>query len=91
MEIIISPRGDALAVYDEAIDLATIGRLSIRRASHVEPDDQGRWFADLAPVSGPQLGPFGLRSEALAAERAWLEVNWLNGGSCSSAGFHPPT
>jgi hypothetical protein len=72
MEIIISPRGHALAVYDEAIDLATLGQVVIRRSSHVEPDEQGRWYADLAPVSGPRLGPFVLRSQALAAEQAWL-------------------
>jgi hypothetical protein len=82
MEIIISRRGHALAIYDEAIDLATLGHLSIRRASHVEPDDQGRWFADLVPVSGPRLGPFARRSEALDAERVWLDVNWLNGERC---------
>jgi hypothetical protein len=82
MEIIISPGGHALAIYDEAIDLAMLGRVTIRRASHVEPDEQGRWFADLGPVSGPRLGPFVLRSQALDAERAWLEVNWLNLGSC---------
>jgi hypothetical protein len=29
-------------------------------------------------MDGPVLGPFALRSEALAAEHAWLEVNWLN-------------
>jgi hypothetical protein len=82
MEIIISPRSHALAVYDEAIDLATLGSMTTRRASHVESDGLGRWFADLAPVSGPRLGPFVLRSQALEAERAWLEVNWLNLGSC---------
>ena len=37
----------------------------------------GRWSADLAPVCGPSLGPFALRSEALAAEREWLETHWL--------------
>jgi hypothetical protein len=80
MEITISPRGEVCAVYDEAIDLATIGRVTIRRASHVEPDDQGRWYADLAPVSGPRLGPFVLRSQALAAEQAWLAEH-LTGAS----------
>ena len=35
-------------VYDEAIDLSQLGELTIRRASHVEPDDQGLWWADLA-------------------------------------------
>jgi len=43
----------------------------------VEPDQQGRWWADLSPIRGPSLGPFTQRSEALAAEHAWLETNWL--------------
>ena len=54
--------------------------LEIRRASHVEPDDDGRWFADLSPVEGPKLGPFALRSQALDAERVWLEANCLEAG-----------
>ena len=49
----------------------------IARASHVEPDPDGRWQADLRPVGGPVLGPFDRRSEALAAELAWLEAHWL--------------
>jgi hypothetical protein len=73
MEIVISPSGAARAIYGETIDLAALGSLSIRRASHVEPNDAGEWFADLAPVSGPRLGPFALRSQALAAELEWLE------------------
>lgn len=73
MEFIIRPDGTLVCLYDEAIELTTIGRLSIRRASVVEPDETGRWFADLAPVGGPRLGPFDVRSQALAAETAWLE------------------
>jgi hypothetical protein len=73
MELIVARDGTGHCLYDEAIDLAALGRLSITRASDVEPDDQGRWFADLAPISGPRLGPFGLRSQALAAEQTWLE------------------
>jgi hypothetical protein len=49
----------------------------IRRASHVEADKAGRWFADLSPVAGPVLGPFDRRSEALAAEHEWLLANRL--------------
>ena len=59
------------------IDLAALGAPRITRASHVEPDESGRWLADLAPVGGPVLGPFERRSEALEAEVAWLEANWL--------------
>nr|WP_145059933.1 hypothetical protein [Lignipirellula cremea] len=68
---------EALRFYDEAINLATFGKLTIRRGSHVEPTSDGRWTADLEPVGGPVLGPFGRRSEALAAERDWLAANWI--------------
>ena len=77
MQIIITPGGVVRAVYSEAIDLAALGSLTISRALHVEPDQQGRWWADLSPVGGPSLGPFVNRSEALAAERDWLDQNWL--------------
>ena len=77
MEIIIAKAGNARCVYNEVINLAALGTLKITRGSHVEPDDQGRWVADLCPVGGPVLGPFGLRSEALDAELVWLETHWL--------------
>ena len=73
----IRPGGEIVAVYAEAIVLQELGELSIRRASHVEPDAAGRWWADLSPVGGPVLGGFGKRSEALAAEVAWLDQHWL--------------
>lgn len=59
------------------LDLAALGKLSIKRASYVEPDGRGGWTADLSPVRGPQLGRFERRSEALEAEREWLVKNWL--------------
>jgi hypothetical protein len=77
MDLLISRDGTIRAVYAEEIDLGAIGRPVITRASRVEPDSTGRWFADLTPVSGPVLGPFDRRSEALEAELAWLEANWL--------------
>jgi hypothetical protein len=64
-------------LYDEAVDLESLGKLSIRRASRVEPDTNGCWWADLSPVGGPQLGPYCWRSQALEAERTWLEQHWL--------------
>lgn len=75
MTIIIDPAGQAHCLYAEVIDLSAMGTLHIARASQLEPDDQGLWWADLWPVSGPILGPFVLRSEALAAERDWLETH----------------
>ncbi len=77
MELVVQRNGGIRCVYNEAIDLSILGRVQIKRGSHVEPDDDGRWFADLTPVCGPQLGPFFQRSEALAAEREWLTMNWL--------------
>ncbi|TWU37939.1 hypothetical protein Q31b_47280 [Novipirellula aureliae] len=77
MEIIILPSGEGRCVYSEAIDLNQLGSLSIRRGSHVEPNDQGQWMADLSPVDGPRLGPFDNRSKALAAELSWLNLHWL--------------
>ncbi len=77
MQLVILAGGTARCLYDEAIDLSALGRLAIVRASHVEPDRHGGWLADLSPVSGPLLGPFPHRSDALAAETAWLEAHWL--------------
>ena len=77
MHLLIDRHGIVRSVYAEAIDLARLGDLSIARASHVEPDASGDWWADLAPVGGPRLGPFGRRSEALAAESHWLDEHWL--------------
>ena len=70
--IVVSAGGRVRALYSEALELAILGRVSIRRASHVEPNENGAWLADLAPVGGPKLGPFAKRSEALAAEETWL-------------------
>jgi len=36
---------------------------------------RGPWFADLAPVNGPVLGPFPERHSAIDAEVAWLQRN----------------
>jgi hypothetical protein len=77
MQLIIDTQGQIRCLYDEALDLRTLGRPTILRASHVEPDPDGQWWADLSPVSGPRLGPFERRSLALTSERNWLEKHWL--------------
>jgi hypothetical protein len=78
MELLIETTGDIRCVYGEAVELSRLGRVSIRRGSHVEPTSDGFWTADLSPVNGPVLGPFHRRGEALAAERDWLERHWLH-------------
>ncbi len=77
MDLLILHDGTVRAIYAEEIDLGLLGSPSITRAIHVEPDEQGRWSADLAPAKGPVLGLFDHRSDALQAEQSWLEANWL--------------
>ncbi len=74
MELIVDTGGGVRCIYDEALDLREIGELQITRASHVEPDAEGYWWADMGPSGGPVLGPFTSRSEALGAERGWLDA-----------------
>ena len=71
MTLTIDPCGTVRTLYTEAIPLNEIGSLSIKRASHVEPDEAGQWFAEM--IEGPTLGPFLTRSAALAAEVAYIE------------------
>lgn len=72
----ITPDGVLHFLYDDALTgLMEAGKATVKRASHVEPEfEDGKtvWYADMAPVQGPKLGPFPLRDEALAAEVAWL-------------------
>ena len=72
MELVVGIEGSVRCIYDEALDLREIGKLQITRASHVEPDAEGYWWADMGPSGGPVLGPYGSRSEALGAEWGWL-------------------
>ena len=77
MELVFESSGNARCVYSDTLPLVTIGKLRIERASNVEPNDKGEWIADLSPVSGPTLGPFSKRTDAIAAEVQWLRDNWL--------------
>ncbi len=72
MELVVDAGGDVRCIYGEELDLRELGKLEITRASHVEPDRDGFWWADMGPSGGPVLGPYGSRSEALEAEREWL-------------------
>ena len=72
MELVVDAGGDVRCVYGEELDLREIGKLQISRASHVEPDRDGFWWADMGPSGGPVLGPYGGRTGALRAETRWL-------------------
>ena len=72
MELVVDAGGDVRCIYGEELDLREIGKLQITRASHVEPDTEGYWWADMDPSGGPVLGPFRSRTEALGAERGWV-------------------
>jgi hypothetical protein len=47
MQLVIGPDGSGRCLYGEDIDLGKLGALTISRASHVEPDNSGRWFASM--------------------------------------------
>ena len=79
LQVLLQRDGTLHFVYGELVDLSSVGALHIRRASHVEPDAAGQWHADLTLLAGPVLGPFPVRSQALDAERAWLNTNLLGG------------
>jgi hypothetical protein len=79
MTLVIDSRGGCRCIYGEQINLKVLGEPKITRASFVEPDGQGRWWADCSPLVGPKLGPFDTRSEALAAEVAWITTDVLHG------------
>lgn len=74
MKIDVKEDGTVSFVYDDALlPLLSMGKSEIKRASHVEPTEDGRWTADLSPSGGPVLGPFNTRAEALREEKKWLE------------------
>ena len=77
MQLVVQPGGTVHCLYGEELDLPQLGLLAIARGSHVEPTATGEWTADMSPVNGPVLGPFPSRSDALPAERQWLEIHWL--------------
>ena len=66
---------------DDVSLMNSIGNLTTRRASHVEPYGSEGWIADMGPVGGPILGPVKLRRDALALERGYMVEHFGIGGS----------
>ncbi|RLS26221.1 MAG: hypothetical protein DWH74_00035 [Planctomycetota bacterium] len=77
MIISIDRNGGIRAIYSDGFNWQALGKPLIQRASQVEPDHLGLWWADLAVSGGPRIGPFARRTDAIAAEVAWLERNRL--------------
>ena len=77
MIISIDRAGGVRAIYTDGFNWQTLGKTLIQRASQVEPDHLGLWWADLGLSNGPKLGPFAKRADAIAAEVAWLEKHRL--------------
>lgn len=78
--IAVDENGCLQFIYDDALAFLLRGSdrtASVKRASHVEPNEQGKWTADMSPVGGPVLGPFDFRQEALTAETDWLMENYI--------------
>jgi hypothetical protein len=73
----IDRAGGVKAIYSDGFDWEALGKPLIQRASQVEPDHLGLWWADLSLSNGPKLGPFARRADAISAEVAWLEKNRL--------------
>jgi len=79
MKITFEVDGRIKFIYDDtAAEVAQeVGTLTIKRASHVEPGGDGWWYADMAPVGGPRLGPFAKRATALTVEHEWLAMKGI--------------
>ncbi len=77
MKVKVRPDGTIVHIYTDKVSLSGIGETTIKRASHVEPNKDNKWTADMRPSGGGVLGPFDTRAAALMAEVAWLEENIL--------------
>jgi hypothetical protein len=83
--IVIPDDGPMRFIYNEDMmqSLMAHGEARVSRVSHVEPGDDAKgqdplkWYADMGPVSGPVLGPFDGRTQALNEEVAWLSKHAL--------------
>lgn len=71
--------GSIHAIYDDAlVPLMDDASVTTRRASHVEPEWDGRgWMADMSPVDGPLMNGFKTREAALSAERYYLDQYYM--------------
>jgi len=74
----VAADGTVRCLYGEEIDLPALGELTIRRVSHVEPDERGCWWAEIV-LDGvaARLGPYARRSTALRVEAEFIAERLL--------------
>ena len=79
VELLFDTDGTIRMIYDDGLRklMARLGKVEIRRASHVEPDHKGKWWADMSPVDGPRFGPYDYREQALIKEVLYLQEKGL--------------
>lgn len=86
-KVFVRPDGSIATLYKDetAAPLRDIGKSTITRASHVEPDPEqnGEWMVDLTPSGGPVTRGFKTRGAALEFEEKWLNERLIPTGSQS--------
>ncbi len=78
IRIFLTDDGDLVTTYNDSLAhglTEKAGSSDIRRASHVEPDEDGSWYVDLTPSGGPVIRGFDTRGAALEYEIDWLNSN----------------
>lgn len=75
--LIVAPDGSVSGLYTEAVDLAALGPLEIRRASQVEFNPEVQAWEAVLP-GGEVIARSPCRVEALARERATLQARLLS-------------
>ena len=84
MELVVGADGGVRCIDDEILDLRALGNLQITRASHVEPDLDGDWWADMGPVEGRCLGLSGRGGKRWARRGGGYLVRLTTHGSILS-------
>lgn len=78
MKIVITKDSITHLYDDKLVGLQKYGKTTIKRASNVEPNKDGKWIVDLSPIGlKKKLGPFDTRKEALEKEHVYIEENYL--------------
>lgn len=67
----ITAVGGVSMLHSDDVDLREFGKPTIKRASHVEPAEDGTWFVASAATGEVIMEGFATRKEALAFEKEY--------------------